>query len=152
EQRQHISAEDAKTNADQAPDFAEHNSLHDELRHDVALLGTHGAADSDLARAFGDRDEHDIHDANSRSEKRDGTHQRNAYPHGASEIIELRNHGVVGKNFEIVFLAGSHFANDSQCTAHLLECGVVTAGIARLHEDIQAARPAPIAIQPGGDG
>src|SRR5215510_5045767 len=58
-----VAAENAEKDTEGAADFAEDNRLENELSHDVALFSADGAADSDLASALGDRDQHDVHNA-----------------------------------------------------------------------------------------
>src|ERR1039457_2092420 len=63
-----IPTEDAAQDANDPADLAEHDGLDNELRHDVTLLGADRTADADFAGALGDRDEHDVHDADARRE------------------------------------------------------------------------------------
>jgi hypothetical protein len=72
-------AADAEDEADQAAGDRDHHGLEQELREDVALAGADGHADADLARPLGDRDEHDVHDADAADEQRhrgDGAEQQ----------------------------------------------------------------------------
>src|SRR5208282_4314949 len=139
--------------ADDAADFAQHDGLHDELGHDVPLLGADGAADADLARPLGDRDEHDVHDADAGGEQGDGTHHRHADAHGQGEGIELGDHGIVGQDLEIILLPGRHFADGAQNARGFLHARVVAGLVARLHQNLKTAPPtAAVAVQPGGDG
>ena len=91
--------------ADDAADLAEHDGLDDELRHDVALLGADGAANADLARALGDRDEHDVHDADAGGQQRDRADHRHPDAHGQGEGVELGDQRVIGEDLEIVLLS-----------------------------------------------
>ncbi len=112
-----------------AADFAEHDGLHDELRHDVALLRADRAADADLAGALGDGDEHDVHDADARGEQRDGADEREADAHGEGDLLELLDHRVAGEDLEVVLLAGRDFADGAQEAARLLHGVVETRGV-----------------------
>src|SRR5687767_8935943 len=44
-----VAANNSKNDPRDTAEFAKDNRFHDELRHDVALLGADGAADSDFA-------------------------------------------------------------------------------------------------------
>jgi len=44
--RREVADSDTQRHAQRAADFAQHHPLHDELSHDVAFLGPHGAADA----------------------------------------------------------------------------------------------------------
>ena len=55
----------AESDTDDATDGAEGDSFDQELGEDVVALGADGFADADLAGAFGDGDEHDVHHADA---------------------------------------------------------------------------------------
>ena len=57
---------------DHAAGEGEDEGLHQELQHDVAAAGAERAADADLTGALADGGEHDIHDANTADDQRDG--------------------------------------------------------------------------------
>ena len=70
---------------------------------------------------------------------------------GEGEGIELRDQRIVGDDFKIVLLARRHLADDAHDAAHLLHGVVICAWLARLHQDVQAAVPAAVTVQAGGD-
>src|SRR4029077_128675 len=109
-----------------AANFAKHDGFHNELLHDVAFASADRAPDADLAGALGHGDEHDVHDADSRCEKSDGTDGGDTDPHGHRERLELLNQRIVGKNFKIIFLPGWNFADDPQSAADLFDTVIVT--------------------------
>ncbi len=51
-------------------DEGEGEAFEQELREDVAAARAEGLEQADLARALGDRDEHDVHDADAADAKR----------------------------------------------------------------------------------
>jgi hypothetical protein len=65
-------AGEAERGAGGAAEQRQYDGLDEELQPDVALAGADGHADADLARALGDRDEHDVHDADAADHERDG--------------------------------------------------------------------------------
>ena len=62
---------DADDDAEEAADGGLDDGLDEELGDDVLPLGAEGPADADLAGAFGDGGEHDVHDADAADEQRD---------------------------------------------------------------------------------
>src|SRR5256886_6154943 len=62
EARQYDGASRAEYHADHAAQQAQHQRFDQELEHDVEPRGPERFADADLARALGDRHEHDVHD------------------------------------------------------------------------------------------
>jgi hypothetical protein len=57
--------------ADRAAEEAEHDGFDEELEEDGGGSGADGLAEADLAGAFGDGDEHDVHDADATDEEGD---------------------------------------------------------------------------------
>ena len=72
--------------ADEAADAAHQDRLDQELAQDVAVLGADGFAHADLARALGDRHQHDVHDA-------DAAHQQGDAGDAAQQDVEGVAHG-----------------------------------------------------------
>src|SRR5882724_6567575 len=137
-----IAAENAEDNANCPADFAQDDRLHDELGHDVALFGPDGAADADFAGAFGDGDEHDVHNADAGGEQGDGADKGNAQADGPGEGFELGDERVVGQDLKVVLLSRRHFAEHAHDAAGFFD-GVIVAGlIAGLDQEVQAAVPA----------
>src|SRR5207247_4534330 len=134
--------EDAEDNAGRPADFADDHRFHDELSHDVALFRAHRAPDADLASPFGDRDQHDVHDADARSQQRDRADHGDAQAHRHGERLELLDQRISGEDFKIVLFARRHFADHTHDAAHLLDSIVVAGLVAALDQDIQTAAPA----------
>ena len=61
----------AEENTEQSTCKAEHHGFGQELCEDIAFASTHGFTQTDLARPFGDRDEHDVHDPDPTDDERD---------------------------------------------------------------------------------
>ena len=59
----------AESEAHDAAHDAENHGFEEELQKDVAAAGANGFADTDFACAFGDGDEHDIHDADAANDE-----------------------------------------------------------------------------------
>ena len=59
-----------KPNADHAAEQAEQGGFGQELDQDIASARAQGFAQADLAGAFGDRDQHDVHDADAAHQQR----------------------------------------------------------------------------------
>ena len=61
----------AAEDTEQPADPGEDHGLDEELREDVTVARADGFADADLACAFGNGHEHDVHDADAADEQRD---------------------------------------------------------------------------------
>src|SRR3546814_5182590 len=61
-----------RSDADQAAERADRQRLAVELHHDVETPRTGRHAHADLAGAFGDADQHDVHHADAADQQRDG--------------------------------------------------------------------------------
>src|SRR6185503_3429783 len=57
--------------AEQPPEHGEDHRLHQELAQDVAAARAQGLAHADLADAFGDRHQHDVHDHDAAHDEAD---------------------------------------------------------------------------------
>ena len=130
EMGRHVAADDAQHDADHAANFAEHDRFHDELRHDVSLLGADGAADADFAGPLRDRDEHDVHDADAGGEQRNRADHGHADAHGQVKVLNWVMIESLEKISKSSSFAGRHLAGDAQDAADLLD-GVVIAGLRR---------------------
>src|SRR5438128_1347248 len=62
---------DAADNPDHAAEPGEGHGFDQELQKDVPSPRTDRLADADLARSFGARNEHDVHDADAADDQRD---------------------------------------------------------------------------------
>src|ERR1039457_4476779 len=95
-----------KSDADDAPEGCENDRLDKELDHHIVVEGTDCEANTDLPRSFGDRYQHDVHDADAAYEQADGgnraeqcgqdLHRRSQ---GGEELLRVHHR-------EVVFLAG----------------------------------------------
>ena len=59
-----------------AAQHRKHDRLDQELGQHLALERADGQADADLARALGDRDQHDVHDADAAHQQADAPQRR----------------------------------------------------------------------------
>ena len=84
-----IAAQDAQDHPRNAAHLAEHDRFHDELNHDVALLGANGAPDPDFASALGDRYEHDVHNADTGGDQCNRAHDRDADAYGKCDALRI---------------------------------------------------------------
>ncbi len=62
--------DDRDDHADDTGDEGQHEAFEEELGEDVAAACAEGLHEADLAGALGDRDEHDVHDADAADGKR----------------------------------------------------------------------------------
>src|SRR5262249_52268869 len=69
--RDHKRRADSEENSNGSTNQTQYNCLYQELPLNVSLRCTDGHADSDLACALGNRDEHDVHDAYATHQERD---------------------------------------------------------------------------------
>ena len=113
----------AAQHADQAAQETKRDGFDEELQADVARLGAHGDANADLAGAFGDADEHDVHDADA------ADHQRNA-GHGAQQEGDDFGDGIHGvgdfllvEDVEIVALVAGEAMTLAEQAGDLLLAG-----------------------------
>src|SRR5699024_538841 len=77
---------DAQRHADDAADQAEDHALGDELHADGGPRRAQRLAGADLPGAFGDRDHHDVHDADAAHQQRDGCNGGNTQRHGVEHL------------------------------------------------------------------
>jgi hypothetical protein len=79
-----------KTNrkANETADDGKHYRLDEELREDLTLLCTDRAANPDLARAFTNRHQHDVHDADSANHEADGGDSPEQQRERANDAVE----------------------------------------------------------------
>ena len=109
------------------------------MGHDVSFPSAHGAANANLTRPLGYRDEHDIHNANAGGQQGNRTDKGDSQPHGHGKGVELGDEGIIGKDLEIIFFARRHLPQHAHDPAHLLD-GILIAGlIPRLDQDVQTA-------------
>ena len=70
----------AKSEAEDATEDAENEAFKEELEEDIEIGSANGFSDADFVSAFGDGDEHDIHNANTANEEgnasNEGKHAR----------------------------------------------------------------------------
>ena len=57
-----------KADAEQAAETADQDGFEQKLAQDISIAGADGLAHADLAGALGDRDQHDVHDADAAHE------------------------------------------------------------------------------------
>ena len=87
---------------ERAAEQTEHGGLDQELAADQARRGAQGLAQADLADAFGDGHQHDVHDPDAADQQRDAGHptqqdgQRLVDRGGGREQRLLRGDGEVG--------------------------------------------------------
>ena len=103
--------------ADQAADQADGDRLEQELAEDAVALGADRLADADLARALGDRDEHDVHHADAADEERDAGDQEADQQHHAHDVVERPDQRVQLVDGEVVRLGRPQLAD----LAHLAD-------------------------------
>ena len=74
-------------------------------QQDVRGVGAERLADADLARPLGDRDEHDVHDADAGDDQRDDADDEGADLDAGGGLVEVADRAVVGEHVEVVLLA-----------------------------------------------
>jgi len=108
----------------------------DELEQDILASGTHGHSQTYLARSLGDRNQHDVHNADSADNQRytgDGCQQ---HGHRAFRFCPcLKILGDIAY-IEIIWLAGADPVALSQQLYDLLLSGIQQIGRARLHGNV----------------
>src|SRR5688500_4877160 len=72
---------DAEEDSGESADERERDRFEEKLKENMAALRADGHANADLARPFGDGDEHDVHDADPSHEERDGGNRQNQIGH-----------------------------------------------------------------------
>src|SRR5215469_5512652 len=124
--------EDEKIYEDQSDDAAgsgEGHRLQEELPGDVAVFGADGLANADLAGAFGDADEHDIHDPDTANKQSDRTENHGREADLVDDLVILGGDLFRGREREIVSSAVGDTAAALQQFANLIERLVEHAGI-----------------------
>lgn len=152
EKRRCIAPNDTQGNAENSANLAKHNRLQDELRHDVSFLCADGPADPDFACSLCDRDQHDVHDPNSRGNQSDRTDNGDPCANDAGKRIELADKRVIREDFEIVLISWRNFPHHPKNPAHLFKCVVVGLGVPNLHVDRKTPPDSSVSIQPRCEG
>src|SRR4029077_17617008 len=101
----------------------EHHGFGEELKNDVGLARADGFSNPDFARTLSDRNQHDIHDADSAHQQTDGTQHHHDQRHHRSHVMELFHHLLGGGNKKIVGLVGGDLALDSQDHPRFIDRG-----------------------------
>jgi hypothetical protein len=99
-----VAARDAQEDAQKAAELGEHDGLEEELLDDVVAARADGFAHADLARALGDADQHDVHDADARRQERDHADHERADADDPRHLRERGDEGVVRVDLEVVLL------------------------------------------------
>src|SRR3974390_874843 len=97
--------EDEEIDEDQGNEAArpgEGHGLEKELPGDIAVLGTDGFANSDFTSAFGDADEHDVHDADAANEQADRTQNHGGKADLVDDLVIFGRNLLGGGEREIV--------------------------------------------------
>ena len=74
---------EAEADADNATKQAQHDRFHEKLQQHVLAAGADRHPQADLACPLGDRDEHDVHDADAADEQRNAGNRRQQRGHRA---------------------------------------------------------------------
>jgi len=104
----------AEAEADQPPEKTQHQRLDHELRQDGRPAGADGFAQTDLAGALGDRNEHDVHDADAADEQRDPHDAAGDHRNDQRDLVERVQEALDRIDAEIVGLAGADAARPAQ--------------------------------------
>src|SRR5258708_17268111 len=87
---------EAQRNSHQPAQRRHNPRLDQELRQHILLARADGKPDADLARAFGDRDQHDVHDSDAADDQADGRDRGEEYGENAGGgLNDLRDLGHV---------------------------------------------------------
>ena len=100
----------ADQDADQAAHQAEHDRLDQELEQDRRRPRADRLAQADLARALGDRDEHDVHDPDAADEQRDPDDAAGHHRHRGGDRVELADELLDRLDAEVVGVADGDVA------------------------------------------
>ena len=110
--REHKSNEIAEEKTDNTARERENKGFKEKLHENVAGAGADGFADTDFVGAFGDRDEHDIHDADAADDERNGGDEgedagnnREEGVGGVSDFVAIGNGEILVAGF-VVFQTG----------------------------------------------
>ena len=95
-----------------------------ELRHDVAAARAERLAHTDLARALGDRDQHDVHDDDAADDQRDSGERDEDGKEAGADALPDADEGLVGIDGEAVLCSRGVVADGAQDDAHLVRAPV----------------------------
>ena len=136
-----------------AAEQADRGRLEQELGQDAPPRGADRLADADLARALGDRDEHDVHHADAADEQRDAGDPR--CPTSSTTPMTLLNVATRESMLvdgEVVRLAGRELADLAHLADHLVLEVRDRLLRRRLDGDVEvAAASPPKSLHEGGD-
>src|SRR5437667_8900697 len=94
--------------ADQTPECADYDGLHNELQADMPALGAHRHANADFPCPLRHRHEQNVHDPDPSHEQRDGRHGKEHECHGfAGSLLKLDRVELVAHREVIVLVAAN---------------------------------------------
>ncbi len=114
--------------AGQSSGGGEHHGFDEELPDDVLAAGADGFADTDLAGALGDADQHDVHHADAADHQPDGSDHDDGKRDHAHDTVEAFNERSRGLEVEVVGLVVGHLAGAAQRHARLVDGHVQLSG------------------------
>src|SRR5579872_1358433 len=137
----------ADGNSYRATGEREHGGLEQELYADVGAACADGLTNPDFAGAFGDGDEHDVHDSDAAHQQSDGADDAGENDQRARELVPERAEEIGSGDLEIVFTLGRHAADVAHDVLDLFDTGLgVDAGFDR-KGDNQLFRLGPFLVE-----
>src|SRR5262245_56527145 len=121
EEQDHVADHEGEDHAQDTAEGSQRHGLEQELADDVAFAGADGLADADLAGAFGDADEHDVHHADAADQQAHGRDGDREQTDAGRDSVELFDNFVGRGEGKIVRLAVLHATLTAQNLLDLIQ-------------------------------
>src|SRR5271156_3149426 len=134
-----------ENDADQTAGGGKHGGFGEELHQDVLFSRAKGTAEADLAGAFGDAGEHDIHDDDAADNEKNADQRHGHEGQVASEVVPERHDGIGTQDGEIVGRIVGYVAPSAHEHAGFIFAGQHQFRVGSLHHDGEPVdlRPVP---------
>src|SRR5258706_5533674 len=116
---------------------AEHRRLDQKLQEHLFASRAESFTQTDLEGAFGDTDQHDVHDHDATHDEGDQGDCRHGQCNGACELINLAAQRFGVDETEVVFLAPSQLVIIAQCAPGILDRPLESLALLPLAVDLQ---------------
>ncbi len=125
------------------------------MKHDIRFSGTQSFTQSDLIRALGHSDKHDVHDADPANQKGDtGNARQQDGKNIRDRVGDVQNIFLVGEG-KVIGLSGRQPVSFTQHLFSFINCQIDRLGVLCLHNDVLnriGHSPADDSQLHGGDG
>ncbi len=117
-----VREKNAQQNADDASGQTEGGRFHQELHQNVAAFGADGLANTNFACPLGDRNQHDVHNADPANDKGHTGNGGQEESEGLVGLLKCRDHVRLVADGKIIVLVPAQAVLPTQYLFHFQEC------------------------------